>query len=82
MDGLAGAVAEIGGPEHLQTLKRWWDTGWLDPQTANWNWYESEISRTWAERCDRFNRYHEPYVSDAIGEMQKWHCFSDRFHDE
>lgn len=82
MGGLAGAVAEIGGPEHLQTLKRWWDTGWLDPQTADWNWYETEISRTWAERCDRFNRYHEPYVSDAIGEMQKWHCFSDRFHDE
>ena len=82
MDGLAGAVAEIGGPAHLETIKRWWDSGWLDPQTADWDWYETEINRPWAERRERFSRNRDPYVHDAIGEMQNLYCFSDRFHDE
>ena len=81
MDGLAGAVAEIGGPEHVGTLRRWWDSGWLDPQVADWNWYETEVNRPWAERLQRFGRYHDPYVPDAIGLMQRWYCWSDRFHD-
>lgn len=81
MDGLAGAVAEIGGQEHLETLRRWWDSGWLDPQVADWNWYETELSCPWAERRQRFDRHHESYVPDAIGLMQRWYCWSDRFHD-
>ncbi len=30
MDGLAGAVTEVGGQQHLETLRRWWDSDWLD----------------------------------------------------
>lgn len=81
MDGLAGAVAEIGGQEHLETLRCWWDSGWLDPQVADWDWYETEVNRPWAERRQRFDHYHESYVPDAIGLMQRWYCWSDRFHD-
>jgi Protein of unknown function (DUF1186) len=81
LTSIAGAVAEIGDPAQLETLKRWWDSGWLDPQTADWNWYAEEISSPWSHRLEEFNRYHRLYMPDAIAEMQNWYCFSDRFHD-
>lgn len=82
MDGLTGAVADIGGPEHVGTLRRWWDSGWLDPQVADLEWYETEVNTPWAERLQRFGRHHDAYVPDAIGLMQTWCCWSDRFHDQ
>ena len=81
MDALAGAPADIGTPVHLPTIQRWWNAGVLDPQVASIGWYGRELERPLAERLDSFLSYKRPYVPDAIGEMQTWHCFSDRFHD-
>lgn len=81
MDALAGAIAEIGRIEHLAVIQRWWDAGCLDPQTAGLDWYTDELNRSWEERLAHFRRYRRAYVPDAIGEMQTWYCFSERFHD-
>lgn len=81
MDALAGALADIGTPAHLATIRRWWNAGILDPQVASIAWYEKELERPLAERLDSSLSYKEPYIPDAIGYMQTWHCFSDRFHD-
>lgn len=81
MDALAGALANIGTPVHLPTIQRWWNAGVLDPQVASIAWYASELERPLAERLDSFLSSKQPYVPDAIGDMQTWHCFSDRFHD-
>lgn len=82
MDALAGAIAEIGRLEHLAVIQRWWDAGCLDPQTAGLDWCTEELNRSWEERLAHFRRYRRAYVPDAIGEMQTWYCFSERFHDE
>lgn len=82
MNALAGAIAKIGRPEHLATIRQWWDADCLDPQIAGLDWFTEELNRSWDERLERFGRYRRAYVPDAISEMQKWHCFSDRFHDE
>ncbi|MDP2882952.1 MAG: DUF1186 domain-containing protein [Azonexus sp.] len=82
MDALAGAIAKIGRLEHLAVIQRWWDADCLDPQIAGLDRFTKELNRSWDERLERFNHYRKAYVPDAIGEMQQWYCFSDRFHDE
>lgn len=81
MGALAKAIAAIGSLSHLPTLQQWWDDGLLDPQTAGMAWYARELNRPLAERLERFSQYRHPYVPDAIGEMSRWYCFSDEFHN-
>lgn len=80
MDGLAGAIADIGSTEHIAILQSWSDLGLLDPKIAGIDWYINELNRPLAERRERFFRYKDTYVVDAIATMSNWYCFSEEFH--
>lgn len=81
MDCIAGALVSVGGLPEVESIRRWWDAGWLDPMYADLDWYAREAAMPWSERLKRV-RYRSGYIRDAIGEMSGWYCFSDAYHDE
>lgn len=82
MNAIAGALGDVGGPAEMDHIQRWWDGGWLNPQHADLDWYQREIWIPWEERVNELHRSKRGYVRDAISDMRKWYCFSDKFHDE
>lgn len=74
----ADVLGDLGPAEHLGEIRTWFEEGLVDPGYSGLDFFEAQARRPVTEcLAELRDNPHHRYVSDALAEMEGWHCFRE-----